>query len=198
MNYADELHRLGQGGRGGDLRAMLEGNFTGPVQPEVQNLVNQTRGDLAGRLRELQDLGIDITQHVDPYASADYFPRQMAPLAKPTRGYGAPQQPLRAVDPRLGAREPILQGIEGGTEGINRLVTDAQVHAGTPLTAAEYVRNTYLGGRADGGKQAQSLVDWARSLDPQYKAAGAAGQELPFFGHHPLADYQSYFERTAA
>lgn len=199
IGYGDELQPLLNSGRGADLRQMLEGNFTGPVQQPLQSVVGRMKGDVAAELKQLQDLGLDIPAWADPHGAADYFPRQMAPLAKPTSGLGAPQQPLKAVDPRVLGREEILGGIQGGTEGINQLVTDAGVHTGTRLDGAAYIRNAYLGGRTDAEamKQSERLSDWARGLDQQYRAAGQQGQDLAFFGHHPLADYQTYMERTA-
>lgn len=50
-------------------------------------------------------------------------------------------------------------------------------------------------------EQADSLADWVRSLDPQFAASNMAGANtsgpLRYFGNHPLADYQTYFDRAA-
>lgn len=225
-NYAEELSRLGHGGRGAELREILEGTFHGPVQPEIKTVADAMRGDLKTFADEAHKLGVNIREWHDPVnGSINYFPRQQSQLARASGG-AAPRQPLSALDDVLmGARDPIFEGFHGGTEGINQLVADAAVHQGQPNAAADYVLKKYLtpgsqanlpapppglnlipGSAEEAAYYAEQLAK--RTHDQRQQALSlvdwARGldpqyqqAQTPFFGHHPLADYKNYFERGA-
>ncbi len=195
--YADELRAAGDP-TGEILRGVAEGTHAGPVNPAIQSVAARMRGDVQGTLKELQDLGVNVSSLAD--LEAEYLPRYLSPLAKPTAGHGRPRQPLVAADPRVSGREPILKDVLGGTKGVNDLVLDPAVYQGHPAQAAAHVRQRYLSqglAQPQADSQAQALVDWARALDPQYRASAGTANPLRFFGNHPLADYESYYDKAS-
>ena len=193
--YAQELAAAGQGGPGAELRAAGEGVLHGPAHPVVADVASRMRGDYESELAALQGLGVDVGPLRDDFAA--FMSRQKSPLASPTAGYGGrPGQPLVARDPRIEAREDVLKNFPGGTEGVNRLVLDPDVYAGSPMQAADVIRRKHLND-PNAVEQSTHLADWVRSLDPQYRASIGTQNEMRFFGNHPLQDYGTYFERTA-
>jgi hypothetical protein len=212
--YAEELEALGAGGRGGELRQYLEGVHPSPqsLPPELRALADRMRGDLLAFHQEAQGLGLNVPHWADPVnRGMNYFPRQQAALGRPTAGSGARQALALSDEGLTGARQPILEGFAGGTEGVNRLVLDPRAYEGTALERAKYIRDSYLHPVSEAThhadavgdavlrqqKQSLKLADWLDTLDPQYRASIGTQNPLYFFGHHPLADYESYFTRAA-
>lgn len=207
--WADRLHAAGVDPQGDVLRRMMEGvplPGGAAAHPELQAVQTEVQGFLARRLERMQELGVNVNELADP--TIRYGPRYHAPLARPTRGHGgSPMRALATEDARLAGREPILEGIPGGTERINELLMDPAVYNMNDLAAIHHIRTNYLGAPVSAApdkeatRQAKKLLDWARGLDPQYRSAAegmaGGGQPLRFFGNHPLADVETYNDRVA-
>lgn len=198
-NYAEELKAAGVNDPTGSvLRSVAEGTYQGAAHPVIEQVASRMKADLASDLSRLQGLGVDVAAMTD--LEAGYLPRYMSPLAKPSPGHGGTRQPLLAADRRVSGRDPIFKDVVGGTEGVNQLVLDPLAHGPDPMQSAAHIRSRYLSqGLApeQAESQAQGLADWVRGLDPQYHASIGTPNPLRFFGNHPLADYESYYDKAS-
>ncbi len=204
------------------VRALVE-NQASATNQRVRDIVATMQKNLADFKAEADRLGVPLKRWGDPtFDNLAYFPRQLS------AGAGEPGRDalavLRPADSHLGsARKDWLQGIEGGTNTINRLALDPLTYQGTPLQRAQHVAATYLpdpvalanrqlaDGKITPGQlnrtisvitrhnraQARRLVDFADSLSPAVRQSIGTANEVSAFSHHPVADYLSYMERAA-
>jgi hypothetical protein len=199
LRYGQELAALGVKDAS-ELRPVLEG-LASHSNPQVNTIAQAMRQDLANARQVAERLGINLKEWADPLMDTmGYFPRQWAKPVRVSGGAGDPMAALRATDARLmTGRESILEGFKEGTEGINKMILDPAVHQGTPLERAAHILQNYLVDPASQQAQANQLVKWIGDLPAEYmqSALGQIPERLNFFGHHPVADYLSYFDRFA-
>lgn len=148
LGWGETLHSAGYGPTTGDeLRMAVEGTMQGPHTPAMGQVSGEMRAALDAKLKQLQGLGVDISQLQDRFAQ--FSPRQATPLDVGSTGYGGSSQPLAMEGPLLKPREDIYRNLVGGTEGVNAAAVDPMISGPgrqlNQLQSAQYIREQYLG-----------------------------------------------------
>ncbi len=122
--YAPLIRQAESGGvldSGSELRGAMEGNFTGPLQPAIQDLAPHVNDPLAGVQAKLAYEGAPVQNmtETNPLTgeTAGFAHRRQTFLDKATGG--SEQQLFPTELSALGPRKDVLQNFPGLTQGIN-------------------------------------------------------------------------------
>lgn len=170
----------------GSIRGFLEGTTMGPLSPQSAGVAHDIQQRLAGMPGAESALGIPSVER------ADYFPRHLTPIDRPTKGYSSGVRQLEPFSGSLIERDPAYD-IPGKTGAVNQLMMDPVLsgpnrglpgvlapgqmgppapRAPTPLEAAQHVRTKYMGmtgqdlADLQAGRAAKGNQSWVQASGP--------------------------------
>ena len=210
QEVADAMHgdyvgaMRGFQGRGGNLQPLSDAEIafapryvspTGTGGGRGSRPLNPMDAEVAGRKELLKDIpggkGAINQMSLDPAVHADA--PSILPVAKHIRGtylnHGAAQE-QRLLDMAKIPADAFDFARHPGPDFARGIPASAEWTAAKALADERAALIATV-------KKSEGLADYMRGLRPARKASIGTDNPLPLFNQHPLADYETYFERMA-